>query len=166
MDCDCGVKVISTVILNATRGRPPLLMRGGKQRTPKDYWPTSEPTAEMLANQEAGRSDYNFGESELNVVSGELMTGVLDKSAYGPFGLVHSIQVYSQFSSLSSTYRLTCGKISTSLNRFPCNFSWLDRIFPSHSPAFLPPFFQISHVLLRGSREEELSWKGLDRLIP
>ncbi|KAI9189931.1 hypothetical protein H9P43_001364 [Blastocladiella emersonii ATCC 22665] len=70
-----GKQVLSTLLLNLTRGQPPLNLTS-KARVGAKYW-------------------GHLGPEEATVIfcEGELMTGVLDKSQFGAsaFGLVHSV---------------------------------------------------------------------------
>lgn len=70
----CYAQIITTVLKHLTRGVPPLTMRS-KCKTPPDY----------LGKQS--------GEAEMVVFRSTLVQGVLDKAAYGKFGLVHAFHV-------------------------------------------------------------------------
>lgn len=68
----CGCVQVTTLLAHLTAGQPALSLRAGT-KVPADYW---------------GRSS---GESEVVVVGGELVSGVLDKAQFGKYGLVHAV---------------------------------------------------------------------------
>uniref|UniRef100_A0A915KH80 DNA-directed RNA polymerase n=1 Tax=Romanomermis culicivorax TaxID=13658 RepID=A0A915KH80_ROMCU len=76
-----GKQVVSTVILNVIPDGKPLINLAGKAKTSVKSW--------QVNGHEA--PDFKMSESEVIFRGGELLSGVLDKSDYGPtaFGLIH-----------------------------------------------------------------------------
>jgi hypothetical protein len=70
-------QVVSTVVRYYTYGRPPLTFSAGG-KVPADYW---------------GKSS---GEQDMLFHKGTLVTGCVDKNAFGKYGLVHAVQVCGQ----------------------------------------------------------------------
>eukprot|EP00873_Tetraselmis_striata_P042277 jgi/Tetstr1/462541/TSEL_007530.t2 len=99
-----GKQIITTLLLNWTRGMPQITLRCGT-KTPADYF---------------GKEN---GENEVLIHKGELVTGIIDKAAFGKHGLVHGIQelygdgvagsILSSFSRLftyfTQVHGFTCG---------------------------------------------------------
>ncbi|KAG2439375.1 hypothetical protein HXX76_004732 [Chlamydomonas incerta] len=68
-----GKQVVSTVISFFTRGLPPLSFSAGG-KVPASYWGAGS------------------GEDEMQFHQGALVRGVVDKNAFGKYGLVHAVQ--------------------------------------------------------------------------